>query len=82
MKHTTRLPISRRKFLTGAAAVGISFKLPKEAFAADGKVNFYNWDTYIGENTIDEFEKETGIEVQYDLFGLRTYRNLKDHSMS
>lgn len=68
MKHTTRLPISRRKFLTGAAAVGISFKLPKEAFAADGKVNFYNWDTYIGENTIEEFEEATGIEVQYDLF--------------
>ena len=35
MKNTTRLPISRRKFLAGAAAVGISFKLPKDAFAAN-----------------------------------------------
>lgn len=68
MKHTTRLPINRRKFLAGAAAVGISFKLPKHAFAADGKVNFYNWDTYIGETTIEDFEKESGIDVQYDLF--------------
>lgn len=62
------LPMNRRKFLAGAAAVGISFKLPKDALAADGKVNFYNWDTYIGENTIEQFEENSGIEVQYDLF--------------
>lgn len=68
MNRIPRLPVSRRKFLAGAAAVGISFKLPKEAFGADGKVNFYNWDTYIGENTIEEFESASGIEVQYDLF--------------
>lgn len=68
MRKPPRLPLSRRKFLAGAAAVGISFKLPKDAFAANGKVNFYNWDTYIGENTIEEFEESSGIEVQYDLF--------------
>jgi len=72
MNSNRRLPLSRRKFLAsaaaGAAAVGISFKLPKGAMAADGKVNFYNWDTYIGENTISEFEGSSGIEVQYDLF--------------
>ncbi len=59
--------LNRRQFLGGAAAVGISITLPKGAFAA-GKVNFYNWDTYIGENTIEEFEKSSGIKVQYDLF--------------
>ncbi|MFK8083626.1 MAG: PotD/PotF family extracellular solute-binding protein [Granulosicoccus sp.] len=72
MSQPYRLPISRRKFLAGAAAgaaaVGISFKLPKGALAADGKVNFYNWDTYIGENTIEQFEENSGVEVQYDLF--------------
>lgn len=68
MTRATRLPISRRKFLAGAAAVGISFKIPQSALAADGKVNFYNWDTYIGENTIEEFQAAIGIEVQYDLF--------------
>lgn len=68
MNHKNRAPISRRTFLAGAAAVGISFKIPKSALAADGKVNFYNWDTYIGENTIEEFQAATGIEVQYDLF--------------
>jgi len=60
-------PISRRGFLAGTTAVGVSLTLPK-AFAADGKVNFYNWDTYIGENTIANFEKSSGIKVQYDLF--------------
>ena len=71
MSRRYRLPMKRRKFLASAAAgaaVGITFKLPKGAFAADGKVNFYNWDTYIGENTIEQFEDTTGIEVQYDLF--------------
>ena len=68
MSRSHRLPLNRRKFLAGAVAVGVSFKIPKGAFAADGKVNFYNWDTYIGENTIDEFEANSGIEVQYDLF--------------
>ncbi len=68
MTRAKRSPLSRRQFLAGAAAVGISFKIPKSALAADGKVNFYNWDTYIGENTIDEFQDATGIEVQYDLF--------------
>ncbi|MFK7992577.1 MAG: PotD/PotF family extracellular solute-binding protein [Granulosicoccus sp.] len=72
MSRSHRLPISRRRFLAGAAAgaaaVGISFKLPKGALAAGGKVNFYNWDTYIGENTIEQFEEASGIEVQYDLY--------------
>ena len=72
MSRTPRLPVSRRRFLAGAAAgaaaVGITFKFPKGAFAADGKVNFYNWDTYIGENTISQFEDSSGIEVQYDLY--------------
>jgi len=58
----------RRRFLAGSAAVGIGLKLPKGAFAAEGEVNFYNWDTYIGETTLEDFEKATGIEVQYDLF--------------
>lgn len=60
--------INRRQFLTGAAAVGISISLPKGVFAQGGKVNFYNWDTYIGEDTIETFEKASGIKVQYDLY--------------
>jgi len=68
MNRFHRPSLSRRRFLAGSAAVGISLKLPKAAFAKGGKVNFYNWDTYIGETTIEEFEDSSGIEVQYDLF--------------
>lgn len=60
--------ITRRGFLAGSAAIGISVTLPRGVFADAGKVNFYNWDTYIGENTIANFEKDSGIKVQYDLF--------------
>ena len=68
MSRPHRPSLDRRRFLAGTAAVGLSLKLPKGAFAAGGKVNFYNWDTYIGETTIEDFEEESGIEVQYDLF--------------
>jgi len=31
-------------------------------------LNIYNWSDYIGESTIQDFEKETGIKVRYDTF--------------
>lgn len=61
-------PLSRRSVLAGTAAIGVSLTLPKSLRAAGGKVNFYNWDTYIGETTIADFTAATGIEVQYDLY--------------
>ncbi|MDC3347707.1 spermidine/putrescine ABC transporter substrate-binding protein [Paracoccaceae bacterium] len=65
-----RKPISRRAAFAGMGAVGISFSIPDTLKAAGHakKVNFYNWDTYIGETTLEDFSKATGIEVQYDLF--------------
>jgi len=37
------------------------------AHAAEEKVlNVYNWSEYIGDDTIQNFEKETGIKVHYD----------------
>ena len=36
--------------------------------SADRTLNIYNWSDYIAENTIADFEKETGIKVQYDVF--------------
>ena len=65
-------PKSRRSFLagTGAAAVGLTFS--KAGFAADkaeeAKLNFYNWDTYIGETTLADFNKASGIDVNMSLF--------------
>ncbi len=64
---------SRRNFLkaSGAAAMAVSFG--SRARAAGKQINVYNWDTYIGETTLDTFAKKTGVEVKYDL-----YANLDD----
>lgn len=70
MKKSLLPRLNRRSFLagTGAAAAGLTF-LPKRPFAAEeAKLNFYNWDTYIGETTLDDFEDASGIEVSMDLF--------------
>lgn len=63
-------PTRRRVLKTGSAAVlGISLMPWQRSFAAeDKKLNFLNWDTYIGENTLDEFKDATGIRVRMDLF--------------
>jgi len=68
-RHPLRLPHSRRRFLAGACAVAAA----APAFSRAGRgqsqrVNVYNWDTYIGETTLEDFTDATGIEVRYDLF--------------
>ena len=48
--------------LATSAALGFGL-----AHAADPKVlNIYNWSDYIADDTIKNFEKETGIKVRYD----------------
>jgi spermidine/putrescine transport system substrate-binding protein len=71
-------PKSRRGLLQsfGAAAVGLSFgslaACGKKDTAAGGteeaKLNFYNWDTYIGPSTLDDFKSASGINVSMSLF--------------
>ena len=72
-------PKSRRSLLKGAgiAAVGLGLGglaacSKKESAAAGGKeepkLNFYNWDTYIGPTTLDDFKAASGISVQMSLF--------------
>jgi putrescine transport system substrate-binding protein len=39
-----------------------------EASDRDNVVNLYNWADYIGPDTIEKFEAETGIKVNYDLY--------------
>ena len=39
-----------------------------QASHAEGVVSFYNWADYIGENTIENFEEEYGIKVNYDQY--------------
>jgi spermidine/putrescine transport system substrate-binding protein len=67
---TPKFRPSRRKVLKGMAAVGVGLTfLPRNSLAdEEKKLNFYNWDTYIGENTLSDFQKATGIETKLDLY--------------
>ncbi len=65
---------SRRSLLQslGAAAVGVSFGGLAGCNAGGGggarSINFYNWDTYIGETTLDDFKTASGVTVNMSLF--------------
>ena len=37
--------------------------------AEEKVLNLYNWNDYLAEDTIANFEKETGIKVTYDIYG-------------
>lgn len=73
---TMRLPVrpsgrglSRRGLVKSAVAVAaVGPLLPRLAAAQERQVNVYNWDTYIGETTLDDFTEATGIAVRYDLY--------------
>ena len=78
------LVANRRNLLKGfgAGALALSFagalggcgentKSTKATIAPTGeepKLNFYNWDTYIGETTLEDFKGASNIEVNMSLF--------------
>ena len=52
---------------TALSLMGGALAMPYISRAhAEGSVNVYNWADYIGETTIEDFQKETGISVVYD----------------
>ena len=76
-------PHSRRAFMAAfgatAAALTLSGCTPAEPEAKSegklviegsegNKLAFYNWDTYIGENTLADFKAASGVEVNMTLF--------------
>jgi spermidine/putrescine transport system substrate-binding protein len=55
----------------GTAAVGLSFAPMLSGCSRGGSgksLNFYNWDTYIGETTLADFTAASGIDVNMSLF--------------
>ena len=53
--------------LRNALLVGAGLTLAVSVQAA-GTVHIYNWSDYIGESTLADFQKETGIKPVYDVF--------------
>ena len=65
-RPTVRRRASRLARRLAAAAASRS-RRARSRTAADPKVlNIYNWSDYIADDTIKNFEKETGIKVNYD----------------
>ena len=51
-----------------SATAALLFAGPATAQEEEKILNIYNWSDYIAEDTIANFEKETGIKVRYDVF--------------
>lgn len=55
--------------MTGFALATLVSLAATSALAQEEKIlNIYNWSDYIADDTIQNFEKETGIKVRYDTF--------------
>ncbi len=69
MRPLSEHRLTRRRFLGGAVAAAALSILPRTGFAREEpRLNFYNWDDYIGETTLADFKARTGISVRMDLF--------------
>ena len=59
----------KKKSLLAPALAAAAMALPlAQAAAQDKVVNVFNWSDYIDESILEDFEKETGIKVVYDVF--------------
>ncbi len=58
----------RMASLAISATAALLFAGPANAQEEEKILNIYNWSDYIAEDTIANFEKETGIKVRYDVF--------------
>jgi spermidine/putrescine-binding protein len=71
-KPQTLNPISRRTFLKAALAASASGTFINFLTACDNsepsKLSFLNWQDYIGDTTLRDFETATGIDVTYQTY--------------
>jgi putrescine transport system substrate-binding protein len=70
MNHRPHRSFGRRVLaaLTALTALAAFTPLAVQAQEEEKVLNIYNWSDYIAEDTIRNFEKETGIHVRYDNF--------------
>jgi putrescine transport system substrate-binding protein len=67
MMNSTKTTLRRAIALTGACALALLAGTTR-AQEEEKVLNIYNWSDYIADDTIANFEKETGIKVRYDNF--------------
>lgn len=61
--------LSRRSLMAGMGVAGIGLTLEACGGGGDAdKLNFYTWDTYIGETTLDDFREASGVRVSPSYF--------------
>ncbi|HYE50285.1 MAG TPA: polyamine ABC transporter substrate-binding protein [Azospirillaceae bacterium] len=58
----------KKKIALGLLATAAAVALAVPAFAQTKTVNIYNWTDYIGETTLQDFQKATGIAPKYDVY--------------
>lgn len=54
--------------ILGTMGATVALLLAGTAVAQNKTVNIYNWADYIGETTLEDFQKETGVAPKYDVF--------------
>ncbi len=67
-KMPSRVFSRRRLMRSGLAVAAVVPFLPRRLAAQQRQVVVYNWDSYIDDQSIPDFERQTGIRVRYDLF--------------
>jgi spermidine/putrescine-binding protein len=60
--------MSAKSLVLAAAGLALAFGPLSMAQEEEKVLNIYNWSDYIAEDTMKNFEKETGIKVRYDNF--------------
>ncbi len=63
-----RIPVAKMSSYLLAAIVVVACGETEQAPSDGDVVNVYNWADYIGPNTIQQFEAEYGIKVNYDTY--------------
>ncbi len=57
-----------RVLFAALLALGVACTAPTQAPAQERIVNVYNWSDYIDPTVLEDFTRETGIKVRYDVF--------------
>ncbi|WP_448582114.1 ABC transporter substrate-binding protein [Thermaurantiacus sp.] len=60
--------VSRRKLLAGMGVAAVGFSFSGCGRGDERRLNFYNWQDYVGETTLADFRAKTGVLVNQSFF--------------